>query len=347
MWQLVRCALCFGILCILFTIWGYSVGKQFKLNIKHLPMQILCGFFAFFIVAQIIILPVVFLRNSMSLATVLLVTISGVLTALMCIRDKLGWTKTIKQLRINGWTFLSIGVGIYVVIIAIQQRYMGYDSCYYIGQMNAFVTYGQFWTKDAFMGMAKVDTIPLHYALSCFYPLFSSLANLFQIEARIMALYTVRALCVFLAGCTCYTWGYDLFFEQREEEQHKYGCLFTTFCLAISLFSLSDHSSAFMMMVRGYESKGYCASVIAPMCTYVLVRLCKDWNSKELWRLLCLIAWSSMAIAMSSMAIIPFAIAVVGIILMVKSKKYWMIFRRCLVCVIPNMVLMTWYLLGK
>ena len=100
MWQLVRCALCLGILCILFTIWGYSVGKQFKINIKHLPMQTLCGFFAFFIVAQIIILPVVFLRNSMLLATVLLVTISGVFTGLLLTRDNFGGLATINQLRL-------------------------------------------------------------------------------------------------------------------------------------------------------------------------------------------------------------------------------------------------------
>ena len=347
MWQLVRCALCFGILCILFTIWGYSVGKQFKINIKHLPMQTLCGFFAFFIVAQIIILPVVFFHNSMSLATVLLVTISGVFTALMLIRDKFGWIENIKQLRINAWTVIVFVVTACTMLVALGQQYVGYDTCYYIGQMNAFTTYGQFWTRDAFEGMRETSVIPLHYALSCFYPLFAIMASVFHVEARLMALYTVRGLCVFLAVCTCYTWGFDLIVKDDKQEQHKYGCVFTAFCLILGLFAVSEHASSFMMMVRGYESKGFCAAVVAPMCTYILVQLCKDRTNKGLWNLLCLVSWASMPIAMSSMAVIPLAIAIAGIIIMVQNKSFWNIFYRCVLCVMPNMVLMLWYMLGE
>lgn len=215
--------------------------------------------------------------------------------------------------------------------------------------MNAFLYYGQFWTKDAFMGMAEASEIPLHYALSCFYPLFSIMAYVFHVEARLIAMYMVRALCVILFACTAYTWGYDLFVKDDGVSNRKsnYGHIFTVCCLILGLFTLSEHSSAFMMMVRGYESKGYCAAVVAPMCTYALVRLCQDVRSQSNWRFLALIAWASMPVAMSSMAIIPLAIGIVGLTLMIMHKEIWNIFWRCLACVIPNLLLMAWYVLAE
>ena len=338
--QLIRCAICLMILIIVFSIWGYSVSQWFKIRVIHLPIQILVGFFAYFIVMEIMILPVIFLHNSLHLAVDLVVAVTVLLTAWMLWKDRLGFWQNFIRISVTPWMVIAVcAVGL-LTALAVLQQYMGYDTTYYVGEVNAFLYYEKFWTRDAFVGMAETSVVPLHYALSCFYPLCAIFSYLFQVDARLMMMFTIRALCVILFGCTAYSWGYGLFGKRQN------GALFTTICMTLCLFLMDDHSSSFMMMVRGYESKGYCAAVVAPMCTYALIMLCRDVESVSNWRLLGLIAWASMPIAMSSMAVIPVAIGVVGLALMIYHKKFWMIFKRCFYCVLPNMILMVWYILG-
>lgn len=354
--QLIRCAMCLTILLLIFTIWGHFVAQWLKIKVNHLPMQILVGFFAFFIVMEIIILPIVFLYNSLLLAVGLVPMITIFLTAWMLWKDKLGFLQTFKGITVTPWSVIAVCSVGGMTLVAILQQFMGYDTTYYVGEVNSFLYYGKFWTRDAFVGLAETSVIPLHYALSCFYPICAVFSYVFQVHARIMMMFTIRALCVLLFACVAYSWGWGLFRVSDNEEDslvnnqerpcQRNGALFTFLNAVLCILLMDNHSSSFMMMVRGYESKGYCAAVVAPMCTYALVMLCRDVESVSNWRLLGLIAWASMPIAMSSMAVIPVAIGVVGLSLMICHKKFWFIFIRCLYCVLPNMILMAWYVLG-
>lgn len=358
MLQLIRCVLCLAMIILLFAIWGYSISQRIKLSVKHLPMQILIGFFSYFFVMEAVILPVVFLYNSFYLAVGLVVAVTVVITAWMLWRDKAGFLQNIRSIAITPWLVMAVVAVCLMALLAVLQQYAGYDTTYYVGEMNAFLYYGKFWTKNAFSGLIPTTSVPLHYALSCFYPLGSVLAYLFHVDVRLMAMYTMRALCVLLFGCVAYSWGYGLFgirenmdISLADEDgvariRQRNGSLFTIICLVLCMFLMDVHSSSFMMMVRGYESKGYCAAVVAPMCTYALVQLCRDVDSIANWRLLGVVAWASMPIAMSSMAVIPVEIAIVGMVLIICHKQVWMILRRCIYCVLPNMILMAWYVLG-
>lgn len=341
MLQLIKCVFVIFIFLLIFTVWGHSVSRWLSIDAPHLPMQMLVGFFALFIVMEVVILPVVFLHNSLKLATVLTLSVVILLTIIMLFQHRAGFLSNVKQIEISIWTIIAVVVLCLVTGVAVLQQYLGYDPTYYIGEMAAFINYGEFWTRDAIKGMEVTSEIPLHYALSCFYPLFAIFAYVFHINARIMALYVVRGLCVLLFGATTFCWGYELF-----DHQKKNGYFFTIICCILTMFLLDDHSLAFMMMVRGYESKGYCAAVVAPMCVLALIRLCRDVKSKSDWRLLGLVAWASMPVAMSSMAIIPVAIAVVGLSLMICHRQFKYIFIRCFICVVPNMILMFWYVAG-
>lgn len=351
MLMLLRCVLLIGLLLLQFLIWGNSIALKLHITVKNLPMQMLVGFFSYFIVAEVIIIPVIFLKNSLFLASVLAFGISVIVTIVMLCINKLSFLCNIKKIRITLIFVFTLCVVCFVAILAVLQPYMGYDTTYYIGEVNSFLYYGKFWTRDAFTGMTETDAIPLHYALSCFYPLWAILACIFHVDARVMMMFTVRALCVILFACVAYCWGYNFFNKKNDNTSericHRKGLVFVIICMLLGMFLMDGHSAFAMMMVRGYESKGYCAAVVAPMSTYALVMLCRDVDSQSNWRLLGLVAWSSMPIAMSSMAVIPVAIAIVGLALMVYHKRVWSVFWRCFVCVIPNMFLMAWYILGS
>ena len=330
------------LLLSIFIIWGYSIAKWLSLRIPHLPMQLLIGFFGFFIVMECIILPVVFLKNSLKLATILCISAVFLITGVMLAMHKISFLKNVREIKNGIWLIVAGVVTVIMVGTSVLQQYVGYDTTYYVGEMAAFVSSDKFWMKDACRGLEYQPTVPLHYALSCFYPMFSILAYVFHVSARIVAMYVARGLCVFLFGQVTFCWGYELF------EQNKInGYIFSIICYVLVLFTMDNHSLAFMMMVRGYESKGYCAAIVAPMCTLALIKLCKDYRDKMSWHLLGIVTWASMPIAMSSMAILPAAIGCVGLALMICHKEIKYIFLRCLICVLPNVVLMAWYLLGS
>jgi hypothetical protein len=347
MLQLIKCAFVLLILLCIFAIWGYSVSKWLKIEVLNLPMQILAGFFAFFIMMQCIILPVVFLHNSLKLAAILCVGGTLGITVFMLSAHRLAFLRSFKKIKLSIWIVMAVAVTGIMAILASLQSYTGFDTAYYIGEMASFLSYGKFWTHDAMAGGVETSVIPLHYALSCFYPFFSVLAYLFGVEVRLLVMYTTRSLCVILFANTAFCWGYELFASSNGTDHTRNGCLFTIICFALSMFMPDYHSAAFMMMVRGYESKGFCAAVVAPMCTLALVKIFRNVKSESNWRLLGLIAWASMPIAMSSMAVIPVAIAVAGISMMIYYRRFKDIFIRCLVCVVPNFLLMGWYIIGS
>lgn len=345
MFSLIRCVLALICLLVMFYIWGCALADKLRLKDNHLPAAVLVGFFAYFIVMEIIFLPIVFLFNSLKVAVIMVCVVSVGTTLYFLWIGKKHVFSELKKYIMQPWSWLALLFTGGMAVVAVFQQYGGYDTTYYIGEMNAFLYYGKFWTRDAFVGLTETSEIPLHYALSCFYPLSAVLAYIFKVEARLMSMYTIRALCVVLFGCVAYTWGYGLF-SKIEKNARRNAAWFVCICLLVCLFMTEYHSLAAFMMVRGYESKGFCAAVVAPMCTYALIKICRDWNNISGWRLLGVISWASMPIAMSSMAVIPLAIAVVGLTLMVCCKKFWVIFKRCLVCVIPNLILMVWYVLG-
>lgn len=357
MMQLMRCSMCLVVLLGIFEVSGVAVSRKLNIKARNFPMQILIGFFAYYIVMELIILPLLFLYNSLRLAAGVVVVVSILFTVWMLRKDKLGFLQMVKRATITPWPVIAICIVVVVAGLASLQLYIGYDTTYYVGEVNAFLYYGKFWTRDAFAGMTETSVIPLHYALSCFYPLCAVLAYLFHVDARIMMMFTIRALCVVLFSCVTYCWGYEFFTKKKREDalaleneevekvRQRNGALFTVISLLLCLFLMDEHSSAFMMIVRGYESKGYCAAVVAPMCTYALIMLCRNVESISNWRLLGLVAWASVPIAMSSMAVIPVAIAVVGLTLMIYHKRFLMIFKRCFLCVLPNMIFMAWYVI--
>ena len=339
--QLVKIASAIIILLLLFSIWGHSVSQWLKIKVSHLAMQVLLGCFFFFIVMELVLLPVIFLHNDFDFAVVLSLSVVGVLTIIMLVQHRMGFLRTVMEIRPSIIMVVAFLIMITMTALAVVQNYLGYDTTYYVGEMASFIYYKEFWTRDAFEGLEAASEIPLHYALSAFYPLFSIVAYIFRLSARVTAMFVTRAICVILFGATAFTWGYELF-----DKNKKNGYIFMCLCYGISMFLLDVHTSSFMMMVRGYESKGYCAAVVAPMCALMLIRLCKNVEDKSAWRILGITAWASMPIAMSSMAIVPVAVGVVGLTLMICNHTFKKIFIRCLVCVIPNIILMLWYVLG-
>lgn len=339
MLSLALCGFVLALLIFIFLVYGEFF--IIKLNIKSdsFPMRVLVGFFSYFIVMQLLILPIVFLKGSVDLACILWIVLNVLSVAYFLRYEIKNGYKLFSDYRLG--IFLTV-LMLVVVMTAVLTRYAGWDIAYYIGEMNEFLYHNSFWTHDALEGgtLALINGVPrinLHYAQSSYYPFWAILCRIFNIEARLMVLYTARALCVILSTMVAYCIGEEVFVDRKRA--NALVCVF----LVLALYATASHSSAAMMIQRGYESKGYCAAVVAPAIFLALYKVAKDYTDREAWIFTGLIAWASMPIAMSSMAIIPGAIIVVSISLMIYHRKFVPIFKPALICVLPNAAYMLWY----
>ncbi|MBR1571637.1 MAG: hypothetical protein IJ655_02740 [Lachnospiraceae bacterium] len=347
------------IMMSLFYIWGRGTTELCGIKTRNVALMELLGLCLFFVVQQIVVQPLVFTHNSLHVTAIVdaivVIVISGILVYVHTSRRSVAG-KIFYKLNSVQLLFAAVGIlaTICMMIVAYNMMYRGYDTSYYIGIMNSFVYDGKFWTRDGFRGLWPTDFIPLHYAISCYYPVWSIVAYITGIPVRIFAMFSVKGLLIVLFSCVCFCYGYELLGDHiKEGEDNRWlnrfnlGFAFISITALVSLFLSEEHSLVGMMYLRGYESKGYCAAVVCPLCLLILIKICKNPTDDSLWKMLAVVAWSSMPIAMSSMAIIPLAIGIVGVILMVTEKRFWPIFIRCLICVIPNIAMMAWYMLGK
>lgn len=335
----------------MFYLWGESFTRLLKINISNKTYNIILGFFVFFIIAELIIIPMIMLYNHLEVIAGIIMVIAIIITIMSVIIIAKG-TKSHRVNQFHWLHVLAFASVFGLVFVSYNMMYRGYDPCYYIGEMSTFVYDKSFWTRDAFVGLRYTDVIPLHYALSCYYPVWAIWAYVTGIPVRILVMHTVKGLCVILFACVCYCWGYELFGLNGDDlkttdKAPMLGSLFVIVVCVLCFYLSDEHSLVGMMLMRGYESKGFCAAVVAPMCTLMLIKLCRNYKDQFTWKMLAVTAWASMPVAMSSMAVIPLAIGIVGLALMIINREFKYIFIRCAICVAPNVLLMAWYILGK
>ena len=153
MFSLIRCVLALICLLIIFYIWGCALADKLRLKDNHLPAAVLVGFFAYFIVMEIIFLPIIFLFNSLNVAVILVCVVSvGATLYFLWIGRKCVFSE-LKKYIMQPWSWVALLFTGVMAVVAAFQQYGGYDTTYYIGEMNAFLYYGKFWTRDAFVGL--------------------------------------------------------------------------------------------------------------------------------------------------------------------------------------------------
>ena len=350
--EIIKSIVVMLVMLALMLVWGNGTSKLCNIKTKNYAFKEILGLCSFFIVQQLVIVPMIYIRNDMKIIAMLDVIVVAFLSVFMLFLMKPEKIKLSLQNRLLASFGILATIGL--MVVAFHMVYRGYDTTYYIGVMNSFVYDEKFWTRDGFRGLWPTDVIPLHYAISCFYPMWSIVAYITGIPVRILVMFATKGMLVVLFSCVGFCVGYELLGDEIKRDNHtkwvnrfNLGFAMVIFDAFLCLFLNEGHSIAGMLLMRGYESKGYCAAVICPFFLLLLVKLCRNPSDNAVWKILALVAWASIPIAMSSMAIIPLAIAIVGFILIVTERKFWPVFIRCLICVIPNLFMMAWYMLGK
>lgn len=341
--QVLQCVLLAAFCMALFYLFGAFAALICKWETSGFQL-ILIGFFVYFSLFQIIALPMILMKKSLTslntawwIICILLLVLTIVLAAVkrsFPLPEFKGFFKNIsfaKIAAVGATGFLGYFVGV--------QRYLGWDTSYYIGTINISVYTDSMYIVDGYTGVAG-EFMDLRYALSSFYMHSAVLCKTFRLHPALMQQYTIGTLCVVLSCIVVYLIGRELFPERKNSP-----AVLTLCWIFLNFFFKTDFTTSQFLLYRAYEAKAFCANVIALSVLYIVIRLWKQkMRGKQYWQELFLVVFASVPISMSSMLLIP---AFLGIMLAV-----WLFVHRDLkvipygfICVLPNLSYILLYVL--
>lgn len=333
-------------LILLYTcyLFGVTVFKMTRFQ-GDAGAAIVTGFFALFGLFQIIALPYIVLKKSLSELTMAWIVIFTVLV-LVCSRwSRREFWKTLERCRKKSvWNVLLLAVVVLLIaveiIMQIGHNYWGWDTAYYIGTVNTSVYTDTMYLYDGTTGLLE-KKLHLRYALSSFYMLIAGFCKVFSLHPIICFRYIVGVGCILLANIIAFEIGKKLF--PTEEEKQK---VFLIVYIILNFLWVSNYSNAEFLLKRGYESKGYCANVIIPMIFYLGLLLLRSKKEKRvrIWRVAFVVGFASVPVSMSALVIEPMMFFILAATCLLIDKD-WKSVGMGIVCALPNIIYGIVYLL--
>lgn len=324
------------ILLVVFQVWGQAAAGILRFRTKSVVFTEVFGFFVYFGVFQIVALPLILMKKSVTLLSEIwfIVSLAAIAVFLIFFIKKKLWRVWKNRKRsVDLWmVVLAVIAAAALVLLAFYaalQVEESWDSAYYMGTMSTSLYTDTMYQFNGLTGL-KEKYLDFRYALSTFYMQTVVLAKWTGLPAYTLQRFVMKPLAIFLSGMVYYLIGMVIF--HRDRQKSLYTVLFSVF---VNLIFVSEFSSAKFLIVRGYEAKGYCANIVLPAVIFCMLLLWYRKKRKKLWQILFFINFASVPISMSSLLIVPILTALMTLALIVTEKK-WKYFLYAFLCCIPN-----------
>lgn len=327
---------------LIFTTFGY-LGSCLIKRKSTLIENLVLGVMFYFALFQIIALPLILLKQSLTLLTG--IWLAGVTSVLVC-----GFVVLYKTVRKQGnlvclpekksvicYLVMAVVVLFFCYFTAIQ-NYWGWDTAFYIGTISTTVDTDTMYLINGENG-AMEKTLPLRYALSGFYMNSAVFCKVTGITAVSFQKYVMGTLGLLLFFAIVFLVGQALFGNSTVKSTGFLGVVGV-----LNLFFVSEYTTSQFLLLRAYEAKSYCANVVLPTIFWLLLILHKEIENRANWKALFVVMLASVPISMSSILIAP---AMLGLAVLSEgmANRNGKVLLRGIVCMIPNMVYLVMYLL--
>lgn len=331
------------IFLVVFTAFGY-LGSYLMKRKSSFVESLLLGVFFYFALFQVFALPLILLKQHLTLLTGMwLAVVTSILVLAFIVlyktvrkQERLKWSLPNKKSIV---CYLAMaGVVLFFCYFTAIQNYWGWDTAFYIGTISTTVDTDTMYLINGENGRPET-TLPLRYALSGFYMNSAVFCKLTGIAVVSFQKYVMGTLDVILYFAIVYLVGQALF---RSATTKVTGFLWTAGL--VNLFFVSEYTTSQFLILRAYEAKSYCANVVIPTIFWLLLLLHKDMENRANWKMLFVVMLASVPISMSAILIAP---AMLGITVLGESivNKNGRVLLRGIVCMIPNIVYLVMYLL--
>lgn len=361
--EIILCLTLIILLFLLFEVLGKLAAALLHLRVTGIPV-LLFGVFIYFGLFQLVAVPMIMLKQSLTLLCIGWMVVLGavLLLALYKLRQNPAapWhpEKYLAPGRDGFWiTFVKL---LMLMIMALQfyyiitSDYLGWDTSSYVGTIATSLVRNSMYLFNGESG--KVEPyIDFRYALSGFYMHSAVWCRLLSIRAIYMAKLVQGGILSILSAMAVYQIGYFLFSGKRENAALTAGQIqgaasgMVIAATAINVFFQSIYSTSDFLLSRGLEAKAYCANLVLPCIFLYGIMLWRDSDSRESKVFLFTACFSSVAISMSALVTAP-ALATLMLLPVLLRRRTLTTFRYYLLCMLPNacyLLIYVLYIMGK
>lgn len=299
------------------------------------------GFFMYYALFQMVALPLIFSFSSLSKLSLLWIICVVVLCSIgvWCVKShfKRIYIKEIFTCGISAIDILMIVLVMAQILLALVQIYNGWDTAYYIANVNTAVKTNTMYVYEGSVGKLE-SVLNLRYALSSFYMHDAVIAQVFNIPGEIVCRYFNGIVCHAFSAYIIYKIGFFLWAEK------KWAKLLVICSVLVNCGITTVYFSNAFLMERSYEAKAFCSNIIIPAIIYIILKIYRAPDKQYNWIYLFIVNFSSIAISESSLLLVPLlnGCMLLGHCLIEKSARN---LGKMIVCILPNILYLSVYFL--
>ena len=342
--NLLFCCIVLVFLIAIFIVFGknYSSITKTKMDVFD---QLGIGFFLYYGLFQLIALPCILMKQSLSLVSLLWAIVVIGMFVLGAFYMGKGLKKSRAKKERNYLSFVKENWAyLFPILLVCMQchyaalsQYYGWDTAYYLGTINTSVYTDTMYIYNGTSGLIEKE-LELRYALSSFYMNSAVWCKWFKLDAILVQRYIVTAMGQLMTNLFVYLIG------RRFWQSNWKIATFMSIQILLNFMFITTYSSAGFLLDRGYEAKAFCANLLVFATLYSAQRLWNDVRDKKAWIYLAVVLAATIPVSMSALLLIP-ALAVILLGMLLYEKKDTIVVKYGILCLIPNMVYVIVYFL--
>lgn len=314
---------------------------------KSICFALVCGYAGLFAMAQILIVPGIFLKASLSTVTRIYQVAALVFAAAGLVLNFRGLKGMFldmlrKKMRVKVSEELLFFAAMLLVVI--QMLVVGIlshqdaDDSFYVATASTSVYTDSIFVYNPYTG-GRYREFPSRYVLSPFPVYEAILSQLVGVDVPVFAYTVFPVFLILLAYLVYWLWADQLFGGDK-----KQCALFLIFTGAVLIFSnYSIYTSGTFLMLRIWQGKAVLAGILLPAVAYLCTRLMAKDEKGGGWPALFCMQLASCLVSSMGIILSALMVGIYAFVCGVCAWK-WKHVGKALICCLPNLIFAVIYL---
>ncbi len=312
----------------------------------NLLLQMAAGYVMMFGVFEIVALPLIWLKQPLSLLTGIyggILLAAAVLSLVLNIRRipgiLLGAVRVLRQFTLCIWAQLVLIAG--QVFVYIRYQYTNADDAFFVASAATSLATNTIFAYNPYTGTAY-EKLPSRYVLSPFYAFNAVASKVTDSHPAIMAHMVFMILFLLLAYAVYTLIGRALFSGNIEKTGY-----FLVVLSGLNLFAAySERTSGLFLLIRLWQGKAILAGILLPLLLYLAIRIFMLEGKRADWFLMLLLMCACCMVSSMGIMLGAIMLGILGILFAWKHKSSRLLFYTVLCC-LPNLLCAGIYLVIK
>lgn len=312
----------------------------------NLLLQMAAGYVIMFGVFELVALPLIWRRESLSLLKGIYmgILLAGAVLSLILNGKRIPQIlfqamQSVRQFTLCIWAELVLIVG--QVCIYIRYQYANADDAFFVAAASTSLATNTIFAYNPYTGTAY-EKLPSRYVLSPFYAFNAVISKMTDTHPAIMAHMVFMILFLLLAYAVYALIGRALFSGNTEKLGY-----FLVVLSGLNMFAAySERTSGLFLLIRLWQGKAILAGILLPLILYLAIRIFMLEGKRADWILLLLLMCACCMVSSMGIMLGAIMLGILGILFAWKNRNFRLLVYTALCC-LPNLLCAGIYLVIK